>query len=222
MERFIDVRGYQWPARDTDCQAVVFGTVTDMEPALALCKGRHLAVQAGGNCGVWANWLAGHFATVITVEPDADNFECLEVNVARHRHVYPINAALGAEADFGQSGELVREDRNIGAHYVKPDLSGASGEFVFTSIDYLVAAHVDVPVDYLCLDIEGFELRALHGAIGTIMRWRPVIQVEDKGLSKHYGTQKGDIERWLAKYGYQVAARPHRDVILHVPGGSPR
>lgn len=69
--------------------------------------------------------------------------------------------------------------------------------------------------DLIYLDIEGYEFRALRGALATIERCHPVIVVEDKGLSERYGSARGDIEKWLgAEFGYRVAARPHKDVVL--------
>lgn len=65
------------------------------------------------------------------------------------------------------------------------------------------------------LDIEGFELNALMGATETIRKYRPVIALEDKGLSEKYGTPKGAVEEWLAsQFDYVVLKRVHRDVIL--------
>ncbi|MEO8531020.1 MAG: FkbM family methyltransferase [Deltaproteobacteria bacterium] len=68
-----------------------------------------------------------------------------------------------------------------------------------------------------CLDIEGAEMPALLGAKELIERCLPVIQIEDKGLSRKFGYEKGDAEAWLAmEFGYVVRARPGRDVILSV------
>ena len=197
------VNDYYWPDTDRECRAVVFDTVTDMEPALKQCKQFKVAVQAGGNCGVWPTWLAARFDKVYTFEPCRDNFACLVENVPAN--VVCCNAALG---DTIQKIGLVRNMRNIGAHYVEP---GDSLQMVtLDSRLYDLDA-----LDYLCLDIEGYELLALKGAEHLIQKFCPVIQVEDKGLSAKYGVAKGDIERWLIKrYGYQVIARPHRDVIL--------
>lgn len=196
-----EYRGFVWPARDRLCCAVVFDTVSDMELALAQTSRRQVAVQAGGNCGVWASWLAERFGQVYTFEPDAANYACLEQNVPEN--VSHWNVALGDRRT--QSG-MSRDEKNCGAHYLAP---GA-----------------DVPVrtldsyglpgcDYLCLDVEGFELSALRGAQSTISRYRPVIQIEDKGLSEKYGVKKGDAEKWLAeRFSYRVVGRIHRDVIL--------
>lgn len=177
--------------------------VADMQPALALTPGRRLALQAGGNCGVWARALAAEFEMVVTVEPDADNFHCLVANTAG-LPVICLQAALGDRP--GWAGLSRPHPDNCGALQV--DQSRRA--FPVLRID-----DVALPaLDYLCLDVEGMELPVIEGGWQTIQRHRPVIQCEDNGLSRRYGHERGAIERRLVEIGYRVAARPHKDVIL--------
>lgn len=199
--KLTEVNGFVWPAEDTECRRIVFSTTSDMDLALAMVPHRRIAVQAGGNCGVWAAHLAKTFDRVFTFEPDPVNYHCLAQNVPTNvRH---FEAALG-DGD-GRTG-LKRIAGNCGAHALDGE-----GDIPVMAIDSLNLE----ACDYLCLDIEGYELIALRGAARTIRRFRPVIQIEDKGLSRAYGHEKGDAERWLAaEFGYQVAHRINRDVIL--------
>ncbi len=201
MKLTIDGKDWQWPELDEQCRRVVFTTVEDMRPAIAIAAGRNCAVQAGGNCGVWAAWLAERFDKVVTVEPDPLNYWCLTQNVPKN--------VLHKCAAFGDAPGMMGMDcdpKNVGAH----QMAKGTGVKVIT-IDSL---KLDA-CDYLCLDIEGFEMNALRGAVETIKKFRPVIQVEDKGLSDRYGTAKGDIEKWLEyHFKYRVYRRIHRDIIL--------
>lgn len=199
--RRMEVNGFVWPDGDVACRAVVFNSVGDMLPALDLCEGRDVAVQAGGNCGVWAAWLADRFNTVVTFEPDPTNFACLRQNVPGN--VIPYEAALGAKHDLT---DMVRDRKNCGAHYLKP----GSGPIAVHPLDALSLR----ACDYLCLDVEGYEMLALIGAEETIRAHHPVIQIEDKGLSEKFGYAKGDAEKWLRRFGYKVRRRVARDVIL--------
>lgn len=202
ISKTVDVNGFIWPASDTECRRVVFSTTRDMEAAIKLAKGRKCAVQAGGNCGVWPAYLAKKFDVVYTFEPDATNYACLVQNVPEN--VVSANYALSDRV--GMVG-MVRDMRNIGAHYIDED----GDELATAKIDGL---NLDA-CDYICLDVEGFEMAALRGAVDTIRKFHPVIQCEDKGLSNKYGYEKGAIEKWLAfHFGYKVEARIHRDVIL--------
>lgn len=203
MVKTVIHNGFVWPAEDRFCKAVVFDTVHDMDFAIEHAPGRRVVVQAGGNCGAWPVYLSNKFETVITFEPDLLNFSCLVQNVPNN--VVCFNHALG---DGNHKVGMVRDMKNVGAHYIEPggEISVVTLDSVLENLEHL---------DYLCLDIEGYELKALLGARNLISRFLPVIQVEDKGLSQKYGTDKGAIEKWLGdNYGYRVIARPHRDVVL--------
>jgi FkbM family methyltransferase len=196
-------RGLLWPADDKSCAAVVFGTAPDLEPAIAACRGRDLVIQAGGNCGTWPLYLADKFKAVYTFEPDPLNFTALAFNTATTPNVFRFQSALGTEAAWV---DLVREEHNCGAHYIK-----RKGLIPTLTIDAFEFEECDLIV----LDVEGYEMRALIGAQETIAAYRPVIVIEDKGLSEKFGVAKGTVEKWLAQYhGYRVIARPHRDVVL--------
>ena len=197
-------RGLLWPATDRSCAAVVFDTVPDMDHALKHCRGFDLVVQAGGNMGVWALALASKFGRVITFEPDPMNFRALVHNTSTAPNILSLPCALGDAS--GEWCDLDREEHNSGAHQVK-----AGNVAPVMMLDDLCLPACDM----IYLDIEGYETRALIGASQTISRFRPVIAIEDKGLSERYGTKQGAAEQWLAeKYGYRVVARPHRDVVL--------
>lgn len=195
-------RGLLWPQDDRECAAAVFDSVSDMGHALKHCRNFDLAVQAGGNMGVWALALAAKFAKVVTFEPDPVNFRALVHNTAGQSNILSLPCALGSNPGWC---DMEREEGNAGAHQVKPG----------TVVPVMTLDSLDLPsCDLLYLDIEGSEMPAIVGAIETIERFRPVIAIEDKGLSERYGYRKGEAEIFLAKRGYEVVARPHRDVVL--------
>lgn len=194
------VNGFEWPEDDIHCRQVVFDRVVDMERALEHCKERKIAVQAGGNAGVWPAWLAERFETVYTFEPDAENFRCLTENCPDN--VVKFQSAVGF---VRQCVDLHREKENCGAYYVE-----GVGHIPVLRIDDL-----ELPgCDLIVLDIEGMEMDALEGAMLTIQTYRPVLMYEDKGLSEKYGVARGEIERRMLGFGYKVMDRIKRDVIL--------
>lgn len=199
-------QGLLWPEDDQKCAAAVFGTVSDMDHALRHVRGQRLAVQAGGNMGVWARHLAGIFDRVITFEADPTNHRALVFNTIGYDNINVLHAALGDITGVWCSTEAPpSEEGNAGAVRI------ARGNRVpVLTIDSLMLPHCDL----LYLDIEGTELAALMGAQDTISRCRPVIAFEDKGLSTHYGVSRGEAEAWVAELGYRVVARPHRDVVM--------
>lgn len=201
-------RGLLWPDYDEKCAAVVFKMASDLDVILKLVAGRDTVVQAGGNCGVWPRALAPYFKRVITFEPDPANFTCLLHNTRGLPNVTQFNYALSDEVGRGVMDTPDHETNNCGALQFVPTDGGGIPTMRLDSLRV-------TPCDLLYLDIEGFELFALKGAYETIDRCRPVIALEDKGLSDRYGYAKGDVVAYLQDaHNYRVVQRIHRDVVL--------
>jgi len=194
---------------DRDCAKVIFDMEKDLDHVWPYVgpDGFTNCVQAGGNCGIWPRALAKRFETVYTAEPHPLNFVALTINTAELPNVVRFQAAFGH--DRGAKIRLALQEHeaaNCGAFYVE-----SGGRIPTMCIDDLALKECGL----IYLDIEGSEQNALVGATQTIERCRPVIVIEDKGLSRRYGTEKGDCERWLDDcFEYVVAKRVHRDVIL--------
>lgn len=181
---------------------VLFSGVADLEIAYRHCKKFDVAVQAGGNCGIWPKALGEKFGAVYTFEPDPVNFRCLCAN-APAENVFKFNAALGDK--HRQIGLVARPD-NCGAHYV-----AEIGNIPMLRIDDIDLDECDL----IYLDVEGFELNALRGAATTISKCHPVIVAEDKGLSARYAVNRGAVAEWLKfEFGYRVAETVNKDVVL--------
>lgn len=197
----IERNGFFWPADDAWCHKVIHSELPDLDAAIGMTKGRTVAVQAGGNVGVWASRLAAQFEAVYTFEPDATNYECLRQNVPGNvRH---WRAGLGAEP--GTIG-LTLVQGNAGAHY-----ASANGDIPVVPLDALRLTACDL----LTLDVEGSEPAALRGAEQTIRAYRPVVMFEEKGLSeRYYGIKRGTAEEFLKGLGYRVANKVRADVIM--------
>jgi FkbM family methyltransferase len=199
--------GWLWPSTDTECYKAVMREHGDSAFAVAHLgrSGRRgIALQAGGNCGVWALRLGNVFKQVITFEPDPLNFECLVANTRGLKHITRFQAALGDRPGFVG---LSVDPQNVGATFV----SGA-GLVPVMQIDAL-----GLPgLDYLVLDIEGYELYALRGAETTLDKYRPVVQLEEKGLGARLFDQKsGEAAEFLcSRFGYKVIHRVHNDLVL--------
>jgi hypothetical protein len=57
--------------------------------------------------------------------------------------------------------------------------------------------------DLIHLDIEGFELHALKGAVNTIQTCRPIIALEHwEEWYNRYQTSSAEIEQYLSGLGY--------------------
>lgn len=215
------VNGFKWPAYDEACAAVVFDSIQDLERAIGFCQNKRTVIQAGGNCGVWARHLADVFKSVWTWEPDPLNYHCLAFNTIYRPNVFCVNAALGNHS--GWTSMAAPEEANCGALQLEPYVStreppqGAIPVHTLDSYEGQLG-HVDL----MYLDLEGFELHAIAGAIKLIQRCQPIIAVEDKGLSERYGVAKGTVLRYVQEtFNYEVCDQYARDYVLRPKHRSP-
>jgi FkbM family methyltransferase len=192
---------FLWPERDTQCMAAVFGEIPKLVDVIGMVPTKGIAVQAGGNCGVFASILSKHFDAVYTFEPDLVNYSCLSANVPEF-NVYKFPAAVGnCNTCIAMANGPSEDETNCGAFRV-----GGAGSTPTLMIDQLGLPRCDL----IYLDVEGEELAALDGASNTIGRFHPVIVCEEKGLG---GLKDGQIAEFLAQFGYLPDKKLQNDQI---------
>jgi FkbM family methyltransferase len=191
--------GFWFPASDKHCYKAALSEYSSVDVAVEFVKQKKLCIQAGGNCGVWAKYLATQFEEVWTFEPDLENYLCLIRNVPNN--VFRFFAGLGHKR---MTAGIDRIADNCGAHQI--NMNG--GDVQILAIDDLELSACDLIV----LDIEGMEPLALEGAKKTIERLTPVLMIEDRDISRRYGFRQGWPEQKIP--GYRLAAKTARDVIM--------
>lgn len=164
---------------------------------------RQVAIQAGGNIGLWPMRMAPHFLAVNTFEPDPISFECMRLNLgSTFPNVFAYGAALGEK-----KGRVGIAHRSLGSHNV---IEGDQVDLL--AIDDLVMVN---RVALIQLDIEGYELAALKGAEHRIRADKPLIQVELRGFGDKYGFSDRMVRAWLKGCGYrEVQALPGNDYLF--------
>lgn len=176
--------------------------------ALRHVKSARSVVQAGGHLGYWPYILAEHFSKVFTFEPDKDNYDSLKLNVD-NPNVHIHLGALGCELD---TAELVHAKDSTGKHHISNGGSQGGGPINIYTIDWLGLDDVDA----IFLDVEGFELFTLQGAIDTICDTYPVVVIEENKTSERYNVEQGEAQKFLAKLGYREVDRYKYDRVFAV------
>lgn len=204
-------RGFWWPSNVKQSGLRYWDHAFDMELAVSLAPKHRTVVQAGGHVGMWPLWLSSHFKTVYTFEPHRDNFRCLVRNI-QAPNVYPFRAVL---SNFIEPVDL-REAGSSGGHNIRVDERGES------AVDgSLPSIRIDdwhlTDLDFVMLDIEGFELSALRGMDFTLQRCKPIIQVEERGhgVKKGIGDTLEDLEQFLSSLGYVHYATVRNDRVYY-------
>jgi FkbM family methyltransferase len=172
--------------------------------ALPFIRGRECVVQAGARVGLWPRQLAGKFARVLAFEPDPVNFECALSNLQGWPQVELELAALGRRFRYAQ---LMPSDQSGGEHYILPSPAAAKTKgSIRCEMHTIDDLELDV-CDAIFLDVEGYEIEALAGAVQTLDRLHPTLICEENQLCTRYGYDKGKLERELKKYGYVLKQR---------------
>lgn len=160
---------------------------------LPLFREGDVLLNVGANIGCYAKAFVGKAGRIICLEPNAEALECLRHNLSRHPEV-TIHPFAASDRDARCAVRCVND--NIGMAYVEED---AAGTVEARAIDGLGLGRVD----FILMDCEGFELRALEGAKETIRRCQPVmvIEVNDVTLAR-VGITRRELFAWLESEGY--------------------
>ena len=123
-------------------------------------------LDAGANVGLASVFFAGRYpdATILAVEPEPDNFELLQRNVAPWPHVIPVRAALWNKDRWI---EVSPPDSATGAYgswgFVTHETSGTPNVRAVT-IRSLMCEHGVPAFDLAKVDIEGAESEIFEDA----------------------------------------------------------
>jgi FkbM family methyltransferase len=189
------------------CLKWSFRDLQNLEVAVSHCALKRSCVQAGGNLGLFPKRLSEDFKRVFTFEPDPKLFTYCKHN-APEENIVHVCAALGKSYEPVALSGKRRDTSGRAAHEGLTHVTGP-GKIPQTTIDDLVIYDCDL----IYLDIEGYELNALEGAVRTIDRSSPVIAVEVNGTGEHYGVKNEMLREWLHMRGYRMVSRLNSDEV---------
>ncbi len=199
-------RAYQ-PATATTKEVDHYFANIHLSDAIGMLENKRCAIQAGGCLGLWPLELSTHFQEVWTFEPDRTLYECLKKNVQRP-NVIPTDAALGKKPGGGNM-----TTRGIMTGRID-QIDSIIGDTPITTIDSMFTDR-DLSIDFIQLDVEGRELDALKGGENIIKRYKPLLQIEVRGLGEKFGSDDDELFQWLAIRGYSpIKKLPRSDVIF--------
>lgn len=178
----------------------------ELQTSLGLLDTKRRCIQAGACLGIYPRYLSVFFDQVVSFEPNPDLYKCAFLNTADRRNVVVMRGALGEETIMQT---LLRSQKTGG-----DSLVAVSHETLKDKVDVLVTS-IDslefTDVDFIQLDVEGYEPFILRGAKETIDLCRPVIQVEMHKITKR------EIDLELVKLGYKFYAKAGSRDAVYVP-----
>lgn len=174
--------------------------------ALPLVKTRDVAVDVGGHVGLWSMVLAEYFGQVLAFEPVPSHIDCFKKNMEQktgERFQYNLrNVTLHQCALGAMPGETYIESvvGNSGNAHVSP--SGQGHKVKVETLDDMLKGYPQV--NFIKIDVEGFEQAVVLGGELSIKRYKPVMVVEQKpGHAESQGYRTGSVIDILKGWGYK-------------------
>jgi len=166
---------------------------------------KHTAIDVGGHCGFWSFYLGGNFKKVYAFEPVEIFRECFKKNIP-HGNVELLPVALGNENGFVS---MNIELENTGATHISSNTNDLNKVELKKLDDYELT-----DVDFIKIDVEGYENKVVLGAKETLLRNKPIIIVEQKGFSDRFNETQFEAVDTLKSYGAKVIGQVVKDYIL--------
>ena len=159
--------------------------------------------DVGAHVGLWSRPMMHRANTkyIWAFEPNSSVRECYVLNMGGFENysIYPV--ALGHK---NMKGFLNVETDNSGNTNVHPTRSGNTEIRTLDSFNF---EHLD----YIKVDVEGFEYNFLQGAVDTLNRCRPFVHLEMK--SKNMRNSKDDFYRFMKNIGYGQVMKIGAEVL---------
>lgn len=188
--------------------------IDHLEAALRHVTDWSCAVDGGAHVGSWTLHMAKRFAQVIAFEPAPDTHEALAANIAEYRAREPEagmiihhKLALGGHRHTtGMADDQRYSGGNTGGRYLK-----GPGDIEVVTLDSFNRESLG----FLKLDVEGYEVFALEGAVETLTRCKPVVLIEVKPRMAHrFGISPLAAVEFLIKIGMHKVEQVGSDWVF--------
>lgn len=170
-----------------------------------LVKPGMIVLDIGANVGIHTLGLAKlvtNKGRVIAFEPTDWAFRKLERNLSLNPElvgiVQPWQLALSDDSEGHKQFEFRAQWRKAGG-YVAPEM----GSTEFVTLDYFMEREGLRTVDFVKLDVDGFETKILRGSRSTLALHRPAMIVEMSDFfQKRAGGSAEEMIELLTEFGY--------------------
>lgn len=202
---------WQLPADEVLFQSQFKSVNQSISKSIQYVKNKNICIQAGACIGLWPIKYSTEFSKVVTFEPLDITYQCALENIKRcfrtNIEIYNMPLGLGKEKVIPHYPKPETLARSYGAHRVIEDPNGVQ----VVTIDDL-----NLAVDHIQLDVEGYEHAILKGAEQTIKQYKPIITLEQRAL--HHAHKIYAAHMYLQGLGYIVIDKFNDDIIMKHAG----
>ena len=170
------------------------GQQLQRDAALEYVKQWRVCLDIGSNIGQWTRPLARRFESVVCFEPNPNFRECFNKNIYENNVViWPVG--------------LSDKEHKAKQGFNSTVLQNKEGEIDCRTLDSFGLTNVD----FVKIDVDGFEIPLLNGAKQTLIKNNPVINIEMKKDKRNNITQK--CASILKDLGYKFHKRTKSDEV---------
>lgn len=163
-------------------------------------------IDIGANLGSNTIEYATFSDKVVSFEPTPSTFGHLSNTVDLNRSTYTASITLENVGLGDEPGSMFIKcyTNNCGKNYVTETPSANTVEVQIKTLD----SYNLTDVDFIKIDVEGFEHRVLLGGVDTIKKYLPIIQTEfvEEHMNRHGDTGNG-VQQFLEGLGYRGMLR---------------
>ena len=153
----------------------------------------NLCLDIGAHVGIWTKRLSRDFSQVICFEPLQKHIECHKKNCENLSNVTLYACAL---SDVETNSVMSTRDFNSGMSSLLNKKFKDKDEVI---VKTKTLDSFNLPkVDFMKIDVEGYEAQVLSGAKKTILKWKPKIYIEI--WPKYVDT----VSKILGEMGYSI------------------
>ena len=151
-------------------------------------------IDIGSNVGMWTRELATRFKKVYCFEPNTNFIECFNKNITENN----VKLFQYGLSDMEHTASQIKQSTI---------LSEYPGNVMCKTLDSFNLKDID----FIKIDVDGFEYKVLRGAVKTIRNCSPVINIEMKADKRVTVVKR--CRKFLRKLGYRYTNRTRYDEI---------
>lgn len=168
-------------------------------------------IDVGGNIGLWSESVLDMVTPgkMYIFEPETKNFEILNYKFVKNNNIIVTNKGLGDKCTSKTYFDMISDNvdvRGLGGFIkrsVYDNYNYKTHDFEIITLDSFFAKSIDV--DYIKIDVEGFELNVMKGMTNMLSKSMfKFIQFEYGGTYLDANIKLNDIISHLKQYGYFV------------------
>jgi FkbM family methyltransferase len=221
--------GLQWCLNPSDyTQSEFFWTGEsdrwDIYHVMKLVKPGSTIFDIGANFGYYALRICerlGAQCNIHCFEPTFETYERLVRNIQLNEFSEKIRAHRIGVSDQQSVGALAHQTGNSGASRIVA--AGKGQQVSLIDLDAFCEQNQISRLDFIKMDVQGFEPRVLKGAAATIRRFQPAMLVElDPYMLQLQSSSPLDVARIVHEFGYRLYVANRRNLLplLDLPTGA--